>query len=630
VRWRYLALFFLICAGYLATLSDTDFGWISDGRVMLDTAVNLHEFGELAIGYDFDPVSGREVAKTGSFGKYGIGLSLIEQIPLIFSGPMERALGGGRSNVLFALTNMLVTACTALVVALIVRDLGCGFRASALAAAGFAFGTFAWPYISYDFSEPVQSLSVSTGIWLLVRSVRAPQPDLSRRIGLALAASALGFAVLTKAVLLLVIPACLLYLWLGLEGPPSRRLRSFAWFGVALAACGLLIASLNQYRFGSILEFGYKQESGQFTTPLSEGLYGLIASPNKGLIFYAPLALLLPWSLWRSRLSHRREVLLLVSILAPYVLAISKYFRWDGGASWGPRYLVPVLPLIAVGAALLLDSKKWWVWPFATCLAAGVAINLLGVLVNFMVWLSVAGLHDKQFPLDLRGRPAREYVERDGRRWFPAWIAINYEPSLSPILGHAWLLRLRYLDRPFPVQLLDKGSSAPAPTVPYGPVQLEFARLGDGFSLLRLRSAHLWLWDRLSGTRRDPILAVPVHGASLQRLGSAAERSNPGRAVECYTRAAAMMPDSSGLALKLSRLQSERGSPRDAERTLLRYLARHPRAEAARLQLGRVYDSMGDRAAALREYRAYLTVAPAADNRAAVEQRIVQLLSRPP
>ncbi|HEY3174694.1 MAG TPA: glycosyltransferase family 39 protein, partial [Candidatus Polarisedimenticolia bacterium] len=323
---RHAILFLVICLGYLCTLNATDFGSIRDGQVMLDMAVNLHQFGDLIVGYTLDQDKGI-IPEVGGGGRYGVGYSLVEQIPILFVGPVERIFGEGSSNVLFPMTNMLVIGLTALLVALSLQAMGRPFRTGALAAAAFAFGTFVWPYVSYDFSEPVQGLCVAAAFFF---SVRAAKGRPASRLDLAMAATALGFGVMTKPTLLILAPAFALYLWTGLTGPARRRALTFAWFGLTLAAWGLLIAGVNLHRFGSFLEFGYGRESGQFTTPLAAGLYYLLLGPNRGLVPYAPVALMLPWGLWAARRVDRREVILLASLLAALVLVIAKWWGWEG------------------------------------------------------------------------------------------------------------------------------------------------------------------------------------------------------------------------------------------------------------------------------------------------------------
>ena len=290
-------LLFLICLVYLFTLSDTYGGWISDGQDMFETAVSLHEFGEMKIPNDAAGSNSR--VEAGRYSKFGLGLPVVDQIPLQLAATVERHFGPGRSNVLFPLTMMFITAFTALLVALCLRDLGLGFKTQALGALGFAFGTMAWPYISFDFSEPLQALALVAPLWLLLSARRSSV--FPYRI--VLAGLILGFAVLTKAFLLVTIPAFAVYVWMRSEN--QRRLSNFIWFFAPLAAWAAVIAVLNGDRFGSIFDFGYGEESTRFTTPLFTGLYGLLISPSKGLLFYAPVALLMPWAAWKYRRRFR-------------------------------------------------------------------------------------------------------------------------------------------------------------------------------------------------------------------------------------------------------------------------------------------------------------------------------------
>ena len=53
----------------------------------------------------------------------------------------------------------------------------------------------------------------------------------------------------------------------------------------------------NSARFGHPLRFGY--EDVGFTTPLLTGMAGLLFEPTKSLLLFAPIAVLLPFALWR-------------------------------------------------------------------------------------------------------------------------------------------------------------------------------------------------------------------------------------------------------------------------------------------------------------------------------------------
>ncbi|MGB7624004.1 MAG: hypothetical protein WBN92_16785 [Terriglobia bacterium] len=624
---RYACLFLFILLFYLCTLTDKAFDWISDGQVMFDTAVSLHEFGEFGISpTEVDANTGLS-GTSDYYGKYGLGLSFVEQIPLWCVLPVEKIFGEGRSNVLFPLMNMLITALSALLVALCLRDLGFRFRTCSLGALGYAFGTPAWPYTSYDFSEPLQALCLVAGFWFIVRATRNQSP--SPLYG-AMGGFALGYAVFTKALLLIVIPGYALYLWMCLGGAPLKRLRQFAWFLMPLILWGITLAALNLHRFGSIFEFGYGGETRRFTTPLLTGLFGLLLSPSKGLIFYAPLSILAFWALWKLRKTFYRETFFFITVFVIVVVTNSMWWSWEGGISWGPRLLMPIIPLIAVSAAMAMESTNWTLPAFISCAGVGILVNLLGVLVNFLVWVNAVGANQIRLPLNLRGHSAYAFVEQDGKRWFRPRYAMWYIPALSPIRGHAWLLRLRYFGLPFSINTLAPSSSGPLPRISFPPVEIDFALLKNEFSLSHLRSAHFWLYETLTQQPREEIFTYPIYGISIERQGDRAVGKGDGeRALECYTRAVELVPNYASPALKLSRLQVERGRVGEGVETLQRYLSRGDRNQdqerAVRLQLAQIYEKAGYREAALDQFRSYLTLQPSEENRTAIERHIAEL-----
>jgi hypothetical protein len=113
-------------------------------------------------------------------------------------------------------------------------------------------------------------------------------------------------------------------------------------------------------------------------------LPGYFLDRSFGLIVFAPAYALAPAGfllLWRR---DRFLTLILVALAGVYVVGVSG-FRWGwGGWSPGPRYIVPVVPLIAVGSAALFAAglKKGGIARLASW-----AIFVMNLSLSALFWV---------------------------------------------------------------------------------------------------------------------------------------------------------------------------------------------------------------------------------------------------
>jgi hypothetical protein len=165
----------------------------------------------------------------------------------------------------------------------------------------------------------------------------------------------------------------------------------------AALAVGLLVPqmSFNLVRTGSPLvpatATAQFAASNSLTGNALIGLYGLILSPNRGLLWFGPVYVLslLPFSYRAMAASLRVIVAPLLVASGLYVLTISQMRNW-GAFGWGPRYLVPIMPIAFVPAAaglLALGVRRKWGAAIVAA-AIGLLVNLAAVLTNWQLVLA--------------------------------------------------------------------------------------------------------------------------------------------------------------------------------------------------------------------------------------------------
>jgi len=169
-------------------------------------------------------------------------------------------------------------------------------------------------------------------------------------------------------------------------------MRSLVVFLVPALILALGLLYFNFLRYGSLAETGYTQEI-LFHKPWV-GAFGLLFSPGRGLFIYAPLM----WLLFLGvRPAWRRlpplYFWLIAAICLCYWLFYGAWFAWGGTWGWGPRFLLPILPLLMLFVAEPLEwllgqgepgVKSRLLWLGVGILALlSLLVNFLGVTVDF-------------------------------------------------------------------------------------------------------------------------------------------------------------------------------------------------------------------------------------------------------
>jgi hypothetical protein len=389
----------------------------SDGLAMFSTTESMARRGE----FDMNQLLWMG-SQQGDFGpdgnlysRKGLGMSLLA-LPLVFVALLWERIGLTQTALLL---NPLLMALTG---ALIFRaGLRLGWRRNIAIATALIFGlaTMAWPYTQALFSDPMCAFGLFAAFYGLLAFGQT-----GRKRYLLAGGFAWGAAYLARSINLATLPIFVIGLWLTVEhrvrvqrriprGQPVgwRRILNEQWrplvtFTIPVIAAGLLSLWWNWARFGSIWETGYA-ETETFSAAWLSGVFGLVIGPARGLFWYNPILLLaIPGAFWFWR--HARRVFAIVVALSMvYILLYGKWYMWHGGYSWGPRFLVPIIPFLTLFVGppwQQLTADRRWGWPGAV---AGIALVTVSVGVQWLGMLVPFGLTQD-------------------------WLAANVQPLFAP------------------------------------------------------------------------------------------------------------------------------------------------------------------------------------------------------
>jgi hypothetical protein len=155
----------------------------------------------------------------------------------------------------------------------------------------------------------------------------------------------------------------------------------FAVFASPIALATAINLAYDIFRYGRPLASPYTG-TFQFSTLLPVGVFGLLLSPGAGLLVYVPVVIVGAFGAAALFRRWPRVALLIAALLAVRLGFYGQWFGWDGGITWGPRFLVPMVPLLFVPIAF--TSRRRLVTGLTVALASvSVGIELLNQLVPY-------------------------------------------------------------------------------------------------------------------------------------------------------------------------------------------------------------------------------------------------------
>jgi hypothetical protein len=345
-------------------------------------------------------------------------------------------------RLLVTLLEPSVTAATVVALNLLLVEFGCSWRRSLAISVVYAFGTLAWHYSGILFTEPLIGLCLVVAVLGVLRHRRGGGDGWLFVAGCAAAVSILAR---WDSVLTVAGPVGLYGVWVVGRTPGllrSRILRLVA-FGAPIATAVGIDLAYDVLRFGQPLGGPYSADPLGFSTPLLKGVFGLLLSPGVGLFIYTPVLvvsiLAFPWFLRQWKV----EGALILALFAVRVVFFARYWAWEGGATWGPRFLVPLIPLLLVPLAFLPRDRRLEIATVALA-TVGVAVQVLGQLVPYGLYYGTVvpqlttqlGLCHGCLPFPGRQSQAVNNITDFDWRYAPLTVQLRY--LLSGVAAPAW------------------------------------------------------------------------------------------------------------------------------------------------------------------------------------------------
>jgi hypothetical protein len=347
-----------------------------------------------------------ENSKGNRYPKYGVLNTLMYLPPLwlekIATGSLEIH---SASRVLFLnLLNVVLSGVTALYLVLLARRYTRSTIIISIFVLASLYSTFWWNYLRTQTFETYQTLFVLAFYYHFVSALDSDQSERKRNKQLLVAAIYFGALCLSKTVYVVLLPAIAALLVtnnLSITQNPHRALRVrlslrerievrvqllFFWLPVCIFL-GLL-AFTNWYKFDSPFASGYTQWTKEHqlfkSSNLFPALWGYLFSSHQSVFLHFPplLYALAAWPAFFRK--HRVDAIVAILFSFSLLLISSMFVNWTGQACHGPRYLLPILPLLSLP---FIEYEHWLVG--LPKLAKSVLITATAALLFYSTLLQV-------------------------------------------------------------------------------------------------------------------------------------------------------------------------------------------------------------------------------------------------
>ncbi len=255
----------------------------------------------------------------------------------------------------------------------------------------FCFTTIAWAYSQTSLNSVPASFFILLGFYF----IRKFHINGNSR-NMILCSVSLGFSYLVRPDTILFIAVLFFYL-IFLLWSNNNKIKNFLSFLIPLISSHFIAQIIDYIRFGSERIQNTLPSVPQTTSqipvisghtyPLYEGGFGLLLSPGAGLLIFSPIFFLIFLSFTDFFKRNKQECILCILFVATYIIFFGTTNTWHGLQSWGPRYLLPMIPFLMLPLGASIEKRKNKLFKISLIMLGSIGVfHNLSYLIQDVSW----------------------------------------------------------------------------------------------------------------------------------------------------------------------------------------------------------------------------------------------------
>jgi len=299
----------------------------------------------------------------------------------------------------------VITAISTAILFAICRTYNFSIKIAITVAFLYGFTTMAWAYSSTALSVILVSMTVLLSFYFYRKFVKNQNFS-----SLIFCGFSLGASVLVRYDSFIIVVIILVFL-IGTILRNKSKLKNLTCLLIPLFFCAIIFMGINYIQFGTFLEYSFKTESGYGlgpTSPIHVGVFGLLFSPGAGLFIFSPILFTIFVSFFDFYKKDKSSFLIFSAYFVSMLVFFGNLETWHGFVSWGPRYLLPVIPFLLIPLAASIEKRNSIGFRFLVLVlgAIGAFFSLIWLIqdVTWFTWgvmggdsglysLGMAGIH---------------------------------------------------------------------------------------------------------------------------------------------------------------------------------------------------------------------------------------------